>query len=212
MPEVIGQIAAVSSKQLPSGLYHSFCVDDVWYRTGRDFTNVAKGYKVKFNFEENQYGMQVDVPSLKFKEGEAPPPQTNGAKAPYQKKSGYDPTEAKRREKYWADKEARDIENQKRISYQAATNTAIQLLNGAIANDCVAVPKGKNLGARFEAFQAMVDEEAERIFRIYQLVPENFDAVMGGTEEVVQTTSNDFDEEVKGTDLESHILEAEEAW
>jgi hypothetical protein len=191
MTQVIGEVAAASSKQLPSGTYYSFCVDDVWYRTGREDSGVQKGYRVKFDFTEDKYGKHAE--NIQFKAGEAPPAD---AKKPYGggKKSSYDPQEAKRREKYWAEKELRDIENQKRISYQAATNTALAIVTAAMEKELVAVPKGKNLGAKFEAFQAMVDEEAERIFRIYDAIPANYEALVASDE--VQERPTDFDEEV----------------
>ena len=210
MPEIIGEIAAVSSKQLASGMYHSFCINDEWYRTGRDATPVQKGYKVKFTFTEDKYGKQVDVKSLQFKEGEAPPA---GEKKPYAKKSSYDPSEAKRREVYWAEKEQRDIENQKRISYNGAMNTAIAVLNAAIANECVALPKGKNLGARFEALQAMISDEADRIFRVFQLVPTEYDSIMTAAgQDVVKTTSEEFDSEMKDDAPFEDTQKDEEVW
>ena len=188
MTQVIGEVAAASSKQLPSGTYYSFCVDDVWYRTGREDSGVQKGYRVKFDFTEDKYGKHAE--NIQFKAGEAPPAKSYGGG----KKSSYDPQEAKRREKYWAEKELRDIENQKRISYQAATNTALAIVTAAMEKELVAVPKGKNLGAKFEAFQAMVDEEAERIFRIYDAIPANYEALVASDE--VQERTTDFDEEV----------------
>jgi hypothetical protein len=188
MTQVIGEVAAASSKQLPSGTYYSFCVDDVWYRTGREDSGVQKGYRVKFDFTEDKYGKHAE--NIQFKAGEAPPAKSYGGG----KKSSYDPQEAKRREKYWAEKELRDIENQKRISYQAATNTALAIVTAAMEKELVAVPKGKNLGAKFEAFQAMVDEEAERIFRIYDAIPANYEALVASDE--VQERTTDFDDEV----------------
>jgi hypothetical protein len=188
MTQIIGEVAAASSKQLPSGTYYSFCVDDVWYRTGREDSGVQKGYRVKFDFTEDKYGKHAE--NIQFKAGEAPPAKSYGGG----KKSSYDPQEAKRREKYWAEKELRDIENQKRISYQAATNTALAIVTAAMEKELVAVPKGKNLGAKFEAFQAMVDEEAERIFRIYDAIPANYEALVASDE--VQERTTDFDDEV----------------
>ena len=180
MSEKTGMVAAVSHKQLASGTYHSFCVDDTWFRTGKVDVNVDKGYKVKFNYETDSYGNQVDVASLKFKEGEAPPPQPKKA---WGGKKGGGASDYAKKEKYWQDKELRDIDNQKRISFNAAMNTAINFIQLAITNDCVKVPSAKSMPARFAALQAMVDEQTRRTVLEFQNAPSVVEELLAGQEE-----------------------------
>lgn len=176
MPEVTGQVQAVSSKVLPSGTYHSFCVDDEWYRTGRTPTQVQKGYKVRFAFNDTKYGKEVDVDSLKFKEGEAPPANSKG-------KGGVGLS----KDQYWANKEAKDVDTQQRISFQAATNTAIALVTAAITNGYIAFPKSAKTEAKFDAYKEIIMKEAEDLFKIYQEVPENAERYCASKDSVAET-------------------------
>ena len=98
--QLTGTVQRVSEKQLPSGLYHSFMLDDAWYRTGKiKAKGIEAGYKVQFDFTEDKYGKQVDIKSIKFKAGEAPPATNSGSK------------KAVGRDDFWSNKEVRDIED-----------------------------------------------------------------------------------------------------
>lgn len=194
MPEVVGQVQVVSSKVLSSGTYHSFCVDDTWYRTGNTpVQGLEKGYTIKFTFTKDQWGNQVDMASINFKEGEAPPPE---AKKAYTKKSGGNSFQEEKvlREKYWNDKEVRDIARDKKISYAGALNTAIALVGAALDKELVALPKGKNLSLRFEAYKAMVHQEASELYTAIQATPERVENVV---EDLPQQDEESFIEDVK---------------
>ncbi len=52
------------------------------------------------------------------------------------------------------------------IRRQACMNTAIALINGAVANDLVALPTKK--ADKLDAFIALCDEEAERLYNQYE--------------------------------------------
>lgn len=187
MAEVIGVIEQVGSREAKNGkMMYSFRIGDDWYRTGfNKVTGTEPGYKVKFNYSEDKYGKHVD--HVEFKPGEAPPAPAKGS---YNRGGGG----AASKDKYWADKEARDIETQKRISYQAATNTAIQFVNMAIANECITMPKGKSIAARFEALQQIVQAESDRIFRQYQLVPDLYDEIMTSASQEETADDEPFDD------------------
>ena len=120
MSEAAGLVAAVSSKALDSGTYYSFCIDDIWYRTGRDPVPFEKGNTVKFLFEENKYGKQVDLATLKVKEGKT---VTRGGGSSNERKSDY-----QQKEEYWKNKDIRDIETQKSIRMAGSINTAIAMV------------------------------------------------------------------------------------
>jgi hypothetical protein len=127
---------------------------------------VTDGDFVKFEYEMNgQYRNVVDG-TLKSKPGEAPPKQKRGGGGgDYQLK-----------QKYWEDKEARDIDTQKRIGMAGALNTAITLINGGIELGFLTLPGGKK--ANFEAYTAAVLAEARSLYRTIQNMPEEHDDVM----------------------------------
>ena len=189
MSEVIGIVSKISEKVLPSGTYFSFILDgdNQWYRTGRDKPKFMPGHKVKFQSKTDQYGTHCDLKTVQFKEGEAPP-----AQAPAAAKSTGGKSDFQMRQAYWEDKEQRDIVNQKRISYQAATNTAIQIVNSALACEAITLPAAKTKGKRFEALQEIIANEADRIYAVYALAPDRHDEL------VVMTTT------AKVTDAEEH--------
>ena len=167
MSEAAGVVSAVASKVLASGTYYSFCINEVWYRTGRDPVPFEKGYTVKFEYEDSQYGKQVDLDTLKSKEGTAP--TTSSA--------GKGKTEYQNKEQYWKDKDLRDIDTQKQIRMAGALNTAINMVNGAIQAECLATPKGK-AASRVDADTAMVQEEADRLYAVIAETPKRHDTLM----------------------------------
>ena len=196
--EVVGQVQAISAKQLSSGLYHSFCMADTWYRTGtKKIEGVEKGYKVKFEFTEDKYGKHVVENTFKFKEGEAPP-------AAAKKSYGGG---AKNNSEFWEKKEIRDIETQKRISFQAATNSATVLVNSALDREYLSKPTGK-MADKFAAYTAMVLEETLRLYKLYQEVPENSEGYLAA-----QTVDTAVDIELdEPEEVENGELSVNEEW
>lgn len=189
MEEAVGVVTAVSSKVLDSGTYYSFCIDDVWYRTGRDPVPFEKGYTVKFEFDDGKYGKQVDLDTLKSKEGKAPA-KSNGAAGGLSKNQ------------YWDNKEARDIEKDKSIRMAGALNTAIAMVNGALAVECLTLPKGK-VAARFDAYVAMVQEEADHLYAVIAETPSRHEELMQGDIGAEQDTTDFSDLEVEQTGPET---------
>lgn len=157
MPQVTGTVERVNYKDLASGRYWSFLVADEWYRTNKTKPPFEAGYKVKFDFEENQYGKQVNMDSVKFKEGEAPPKSSGGG--------------------------GRNDDTQKRISFQAATNSAIAIIDMMFDKGLLELPKSKKADEKVALVTELVMNQAEELFRTYQLVPDNYDALMGGDED-----------------------------
>ncbi len=170
--EVVGVVQAISAKQLASGLYHSFVMDEVWYRTGKNkVEGIEKGNRVKFEFDEDKYGKHLIEATFDFKVGEAPEP---AAKKSYN-------AAPKNNTEFWAAKELRDIDTQKRISFQAATNSATALVNSALEQGFLTKPTG-NAAKKFPAYTAMVFEETLRLYKLYQEVPENSDTYIRAQE------------------------------
>jgi hypothetical protein len=207
MSEVIGVVARVTDKVLPSGTYWSFVLDGdpQWYRTGRDKPKFEAGYKVKFNATEDKYGTHCDLKTVEFREGEAPPAaapaKAAGGKSDYQLRTAY-----------WDAKELRDIENQKRISYQAATNTAIALVNAALASEAIVLPASKAKGKRFEVLTEIVTTEADRIYAVYAAAPDNHAALVAGTKTAHVTDAEEVEEADEESQDFSHTTQANDEW
>ena len=176
MSEVIGVVEKVFEK---NGRY-AILMDGTWYGNGYHNPNVQEGATVKFQVEMNGKYANIMEGSIQSKPGSAPAP----APAPQKKAWGGNKGSAAQRDQYWVDKAVIDIVTQKRISYQAATNTAIALISAAMSQDCLPIPKGGKVADKFEAFKQMVMEEADNIFVRYQLVPEFADDLMKGDEPV----------------------------
>lgn len=211
MPEKIGTVTALSKgRVVGDNTYYGFCIDDVWYNTATTKTQAERGYQVKFTYTTNQKGFHdVDLSTFKFKEGEAPPPQNKSYGGG--KKSSYDPAESKRREAYWAEKEARDVETQKRIGYNAAMNTSITIINAALDREILAPIKGK-ASDRLVAYQAIIEEETKRVFQLFQTVPDRYDDLMGV--EVEEEKVSEFDVEVAENDFgtSATVVDGADAW
>lgn len=176
MPKVTGTVDRVSSKKLASGVYYSFCVDDEWYRTNRTRPPFEEGYQVQFVFNEDKYGKQVDMDSIKFKEGEAPPKGSGG------KSSGGGIS----RDQYWSNKEVRDIDTQVRITYQSATNTALAFVTAALDKGVIDLPKSKKAADRLALFRELVNDETWYFFSKYHTSPALADEVGKDAEEDVE--------------------------
>ena len=196
MNEVIGVVAKVHSKQLASGTYWSFVLDgdDQWYRHGRDKPAFDAGYKIKFTPTQDKYGVHADPKGVEFKEGEAPPQREKAASG------GGNKSDYQQRQQYWEDKEQRDIVNQKRISYQAATNTAIALVELALKTEAIKLPATKNKA--FPALQEIVGNEADRIYVQYAIAPDRHDELVSGEEQVVVTDAEEEEAEEAGGNTE----------
>ncbi len=197
MTDVVGTVQVVSSKVLSSGTYYSFCVDDNWYRTGKTPTEgLMKGHTIKFTFEKNQWGNEVDTSTIEFDKAETPVEVT---KKPYAKSGGGGlgfKEEKVLREKYWNDKEVRDVERDKKIGYAGALNTAIALVGSALDRELIAKPTGKNLGLKFDAYKAMVEESANGLYALIQSTPGRHDELVG-TEVVESGDDESFAEDVQ---------------
>lgn len=176
----IGVVEQVASKVLSSGKYYSFKIGNDWYRTNKTKPPFEAGYKVKFEFETNKYGNQVDIDSITFKAGEAPKKEVKAGRS---------------QSEYWEQKEIRDIDNQKRISFQAATNTAISMVNAALAGGFLKLKGGAK--ANVEAYNAAVMEQAEELYRIYQNLPANHEDIMSAGEEATPPVEDDLSDFVE---------------
>lgn len=193
----IGVVEQVTSKVLASGKYYSFRVGDEWFRTNKTKPPVEAGYKVKFTYTTDKYGNHVNMDSITFKPGEEPKEAKKAVPA------------GRSQSEYWEQKEIRDIDNQKRISFQAATNTAISMVNGAIEFGFLKLKGGAK--ASVEAYYAAVMDQAENLYRSYQLLPENHDEIMANGLEAPSKDPDDLSD-ITGNDEPSSDDDDDDDW
>lgn len=208
MAEYKGKIAKAYYNPKNGGRY-AFCMDDDnWYSVGKikpehkDGTDITDGDEVKFEYEVNGNYRNVSPGTLKARKGEP----TEKPKSTYKKggaKSGGEDWGA--RQKYWDDKEVRDIATQQMISYQAAFNSATAVVNVALSNDLVKI--GGKAGVKLEALDALITETAEDIYRKYQSVPDRYEDLMSGNEE---SQVADMPEDTVGQEESDNQIDAED--
>jgi hypothetical protein len=147
-----GIVEKVTSKEYKGKVYYGFILDgdETLYRTGLVKPEFDSGDKISFTYETNKYGKMVDTKSVKsYKKAEKTFSGGGGGK-----------------DSYWDKRLENDIANQLRISYQAATNTAVNVANFAIEKGFVKVGTKSPL----EAYVAVVRQLAKEFFESYQAV------------------------------------------
>jgi hypothetical protein len=151
MERGFGVVEKTTTKPYKGKTYYGFKLvgDDTLYRTGQINSNLENGVKVSFNYEVTDYGPMVDVKSVKAYQGKASAPTTGN------------------KDDYWKNKELADVTRQKQISYQAATNTAVSMVNFAVDKGYIKI----GAKASLEAYVASVVQLAGEIFNNYQTVP-----------------------------------------
>lgn len=173
--------------------------DDNWYGFNRKQPVSTAGVMAEdgdtaaFDYTMNGAYMNAEGNTLKLKKGSGPAPTAGKAGNSYEKK-----------EAYWDDKETRDIETQKKISMAGAINSSITIMTAALAADMIKFT-GKE---KYAAFQAMIIEEAEALYRIIQFAPANHEEIMGGTAE----TDEKLPEDMSDTDNPGPQADAEDDW
>ena len=130
-------------KTARGGMLYSVMLDDgEWYSFGFDAPKeeLEQGDMVAFTLEKNKGGYdQIVGDSLKVKKNAA----TGGGGT----KKNYNPqTDYAAKSKYWEDKEKRDIDNQLRIRYAGAINSAVSIVDtfgvGSVGLTEAAIKKG----------------------------------------------------------------------
>lgn len=145
----------------------SFLMDnDEWYGLGHaKKEGAAEGDTAKFDYDMNGKYMNVIKGTCKLKKGKGSAGAGGGGGSSYAQK-----------EKYWADKDIRDIETQKKISFAGALNTAVSMANAMIAADLLKLG-GKKADA-WNAYEAFVNDLAETLYVRIQSQPEFHDGMM----------------------------------
>lgn len=168
--------------------------DEKWYSIGKDQPKHSDGSAVQdgdlailgydtVHKNGREYRNVVDG-KTKFKKGDGPPKkQSNGRKgggSNYQQK-----------EKYWEDKEKRDIETQKKISYAGAINSAIQLVDHGLSEGYLKMT-GK-AASKMDAYMGLVLSTADQLYPHIQSTPDRHEDLMGA-DEVIEEEDDGFEE------------------
>ena len=156
-----GEIKKVFTK---AGRWSLLMEDDNWYGLGyKEPKGVTDGSQARFQFEMNGQYRNIVEGSLEAKAGTATSKAKSGGSSYAQK------------EQYWADKETRDIETQKKICMAGSLNTATAIVTASLAAD---VLKTTNK-TKIDLVQATIVEIAEDIYRKIQNTPAQHDELMG---------------------------------
>lgn len=177
MARVQGKVAKISKRKVGNGFAYAFVLDggDIWYRLGFDEPSFKEGYMVRFDDTPiDKYGV-IDVSTLQSKFGE---PVVNKAspkqafKGGGNKGGGGGSSENwEARQKYWEDKDKRDIVTAEQYNYRSAFHVAVDLINKGIELDILTVgtPKATK-PKKWEAYLTQIDGLAADIHQKFLTV------------------------------------------
>ena len=168
----------------------SFLMDnDEWYGLGHDKKEgAAEGDTAKMEYEMNGKYKNVIKGTCFIQKGKGKAGSGGG--------SNY-----AQKEKYWADKELRDIDTQKKISFSGAMNTATSMATCMIAADLLKLG-GKKADA-WNAFEAFINDLAETIYVRIQNAPEFHEELMSHAESSYDEAPDGLEDEGPNTDGDS---------
>lgn len=190
MSEQVGVVKWMGGKTIKGRTYYSFNLVDVdgFFRCGQDEPQIKKGDMISFSYETDQWGDQVDKKSIVVLDEVK---EEVKAAAPVKKQSG---GTAVGRDDYWANKEAADVDRQKIISLQAATNIATNIVTAALAADALSLPAKK--AEKFDALLAMVEQVADDLVVRYVNAPAHIDELVAGAVSKPKQDNNNYGSEL----------------
>lgn len=150
-----GYVDVVFSKAQGQGKRYAFKIknDDIWYSCGFKDPKIKKGDQIEFEFEQNGDFYNVSVEAIKILRSG---PEVVEARRGFPKSVG----SGAEKDTYWRDREARDIDTQKRIQLQASRNSAIALASVMLQSGAVKLPEA--VAKRHEVVAALVQEWTEK--------------------------------------------------
>jgi len=177
---ITGTVKSLGSKDFGEGAkaktYHNFFLegDNTMYRTGTVNSGVAQNDQVAFFLNEKGF---VDMGSLQINGAtanvSAPPPTSSPA--PKKKSWGGGGNKSTEnwdaRQQYWDNKEVEDGKRQNMISYQAAINSATNIVNAAVESGSIKLGASNAKAAdKWEIYYGYVVSTANDLFSRYQTV------------------------------------------
>lgn len=150
--QVQGIVEEIQSSPAGRGTAYRIKVQGAFYGCGFQPPSCAQGDNVSFNVEQRGKYMNVAGPIQVLAQGQVPPQA--------QQEPSPQPQPASRaqsgREKYWEDKEKRDVQTQKAIRYQSSRNAAIEIVTSALENDALSL--GQKKAEKLDNLLAIVNE------------------------------------------------------
>lgn len=128
-------------------MYGVLMDDEQWYGHGSDQPKFNEGDLIEFEYDENQKGTRVykniipkSVQVISASNGDKGV-ESGGSS----RQSGSAPKQGKTmtKDNYWENKAAEDIKTQKAIRYQASRNSAIEVVDLLLKNECVSLGNAK---------------------------------------------------------------------
>jgi hypothetical protein len=178
-----GTVNKVGSKRVGKNTYYNFTLvdDDTLYRTGTEEPDIARGDIIAFEVTESEYGWDVDFDSIEITGEEDLPeekPRRSKKKASRKKTSSKKKSSKKAprrsggksgaggttKDDYWKNKEQADIARQRSISYNAALNTALEMVSKEYELGIAVLKKTGKVQDKVDAFEALVMEKAEELW------------------------------------------------
>lgn len=211
MSDVFGTVQRIVAKQAGRGTAHNIQMDDgQWYGHGFKQPNFGEGAEISFDVEYNGQYANVIVESVQvINEGQPPRRQqqqggyngqrrsngggntrgaSGGGRAPAQASGGMS------RDKYWENKEKRDLAVQKQIQYQAARNAAIEATKLALEQGAAALPAKKE--AKLDALLALIGEITDRFYEDTTDIVRPRDARVARQAPVEESGDENFDDDI----------------
>ena len=112
-----------------------------WHSLGFELHGISEGQSISFETRQNARGYaEVDPDSIKILEGQVVAARDAAvvAKAPYTPKKVWGGGKSGgKKDEYWDNREARDIETQKRIELQSCRNSALQFIDILVKTDAM---------------------------------------------------------------------------
>jgi hypothetical protein len=166
-----GTVAKTFEKEWPGQdgtvILHSFQIqgDKRYFRTGTDKL-FSQGDSIQFDVEGNNQVVTDSVVKLAAQVATAPAPATGGYQRPAWQGGGKPKTTEnfEARQKYWENKELRDIEVvEPRITWSSSRTAAIEVIGLALQHDAIAFGNAAK-GAKLGMILDFVDEVAARFY------------------------------------------------
>jgi hypothetical protein len=161
-----GKLEKVIAKKLSNGFIHSVKIDDVWYGAGFKRPAAQEGEYVEFEWYTNDKGYAT----IKGEITVINRPATAAQQAPARQAPG-GVGGAVTKDQYWENKEARDVNIQKGIQFQAARNAAINVADVLLKNDCLSLGQAK--AKKTDILLAFIDELTVKYFENVSQFVEN---------------------------------------
>ena len=209
MAIVQGQVEAISRKKVGNGFAYSFKVGDGWYRHGFDKPKFDKGHIVRFDDTPGKYDV-IDTSTLQFKAG-PPLPNTSSASSVAQSTGGNSKggENWEARQKYWDDKDKRDVVKDVQYSYRSAFHMAAELVQFGVDKELITLTKTKP----FDKMLTLIDGLAADIHDKFASVGETDKAadMVEPVDDKDEVTSNAPDDD-PADEGDWGYLEDKDAW